>query len=180
MGRTYRQAKQLYEADISRYNDAGIWLKLFHFSFRYCQIAKSKKPATVFFSLVYSMLTRSRGIEIPFSATIGRGFKLNHVYGITINPLVEMGMNCDISKGATLGEEYRGIRKGCPSIGNRVWIGSNAMVVGKITIGDDVLIAPNAFVNRDVPSSSIVFGNPCIIKHKENATEGYTVNPIVY
>lgn len=49
----------------------------------------------------------------------------------------------------------------------------NAAIVGNITIRDDVLIAPNSYVNCDVPSHSIVFGNTCIIKHRENATEGY-------
>lgn len=66
-----------------------------------------------------------------------------------------------------------GGRQGAPVIGNEVWIGINAAIVGKITIRDDVLIAPNSYVNCDVPSHSIVFGNPCIIKHRENATEGY-------
>ena len=66
-----------------------------------------------------------------------------------------------------------GGRQGAPVIGNEVWIGINAAIVVKITIGDDVLIAPNSYVNCDVPSHSIVFGNPCIIKHRENATEGY-------
>lgn len=64
-------------------------------------------------------------------------------------------------------------RQGTPVIGNEVWIGINATIVGKINIMDDVLIAPNRYVNCDVPSHSIVFGNPCIIKHRENATEGY-------
>ena len=66
-----------------------------------------------------------------------------------------------------------GGRQGTPVIGNEVWIGINAAIVGKVTIGDDVLIAPNSYVNCDVPSHSIVFGNPCIIKHREDATEGY-------
>ena len=69
--------------------------------------------------------------------------------------------------------ENRGKRKGCPVIGNHVWIGAGAVVVGKIFIGDDVLIAPNTFVNCDVPSHSIVYGNPCIIKHRDFATENY-------
>ena len=66
-----------------------------------------------------------------------------------------------------------GGRRGAPVIGNEVRIGINAAIVGNITIGDDALIAPNSYVNCDVPSHSIVFGNPCIIKHRENATEGY-------
>lgn len=65
------------------------------------------------------------------------------------------------------------MRKGVPTIGNSVWIGVNATIVGKITIGDNVLIAPNTFVNCDVPSHSVVYGNPCVIKCCDNATEGY-------
>lgn len=72
-----------------------------------------------------------------------------------------------------LDKQIGGGREGAPVIGNEVWIGINAAIVGKVTIGDDVLIAPNSYVNCDVPSHSIVFGNPCIIRHRENATEGY-------
>ena len=46
------------------------------------------------------------------------------------------------------------------------------------TVGEDVLIAPNSFVNIDIPSHSVVFGNPCVIKRRDWATEGY-VNNIV-
>jgi serine O-acetyltransferase len=46
-------------------------------------------------------------------------------------------------------------------------------VVGKITIGDDVLIAPNTFVNFDVPSHSVVVGSPGVIHHRDFATEGH-------
>lgn len=78
-----------------------------------------------------------------------------------------------MNKGCTVGRENRGKRNGAPTIGNEVWIGSNAVVVGKIVIGDDVLIAPNAYVNFDVPSHSVVMGNPGKIIPRENATEGY-------
>ena len=59
-----------------------------------------------------------------------------------------------------------------PTIGNEVWIGVNATIVGKVSIGDDVLIAHNIFINCDIPSHSVVFDDPCIIKHRDNATEG--------
>ncbi len=84
-----------------------------------------------------------------------------------------LGENCNIHKGVTIGQENRGPRKGSPTIGNCVWIGVNATIVGKVTIGDDVLIASNTFVNCDIPSHSIVFGNPCVRKHCEHATESY-------
>lgn len=72
-----------------------------------------------------------------------------------------------------LGKKIEAKEKGVPTIGDEVWIGVNATIVDKVTIGDDVLIALNAFVNCDIPSHSVVFGNLCIIRHKDNATEGY-------
>ncbi|MFQ7292683.1 MAG: hypothetical protein ACLRQ0_10665 [Monoglobales bacterium] len=78
----------------------------------------------------------------------------------------------NINKGATIGiscVKNRGV--GAPVIGDKVQIGINSTVVGKIKIGDDVVIAPNTFVNEDVPSHSIVIGNPCKIIHKDNASE---------
>ena len=88
------------------------------------------------------------------------------------------GKNVNIATGCTIGVENRGIRKGCPKIGNCVWIGSNSVIVGNISIGDDVLIAPLTFVNFDVPSHSIVIGNPARIIYRENATDGYINNVI--
>ena len=104
---------------------------------------------------------------------IGEGLYFGHPYCITINPSVIIGKNCNIHKGVTIGQENRGERKGTPVLGSNVWIGVNSTIVGKITIGNDVLIAPNSFVNKDIPDHSIVFGNPCIVKYKENATDRY-------
>ena len=113
------------------------------------------------------------GLEISDVNKIGAGFYLGHAFNITINPNAVIGKNCNVHKGVVIGQTNRGNNKGVPVIGDEVWIGINAAIVGGITIGDDVLIAPNSFVNCDVPSHSIVFGNPCIIKHRDNATEGY-------
>lgn len=115
-------------------------------------------------------------IEIAAGTSIGGGLYIGHPYGITINPKAVIGNNCNIHKGVTIGQENRGKRKGTPTIGNCVWIGVNATIVGNIRIGDDVLIAPNSYINKDVPSHSVVFGNPCIIKRVDFATEGYINN----
>ena len=60
-----------------------------------------------------------------------------------------------------------------PTIGSRVSVGINATIAGRITIGNDLMIAPNSFVNFDVPEHSIVIGNPGVIHYKDNATSGY-------
>lgn len=84
-----------------------------------------------------------------------------------------IGKNINIHKGATIGKENRGKKLGAPKIGNNVYIGVNSTVVGKIEIGNDVLIAPNTYVNFNVPSHSIVIGSPGVIIPNEKATEGY-------
>lgn len=111
------------------------------------------------------------GLELGRGSNIAPGLYLGHAYGITVNPHAKIGKNCNLHKGCTVGQENRGRRKGAPVVGERVWIGSNTTVVGAITIGDDVLIAPNTYVNQDVPSHSIVVGSPCRIISRENATE---------
>ncbi len=112
-------------------------------------------------------------IQIPSNTLIGKGFYIGHCGRIIINGQVKIGNNCNIATGVTIGQENRGKRKGYPAIGNKVWIGTNAVIVGNITIGDDVLIAPLAYVNFDVPSHSIVIGNPGKIIHRDNATADY-------
>lgn len=113
------------------------------------------------------------GLEIQPGTNIGYGLYIGHPFNITINPSAILGRNINIHKGVTIGEEKRGNRKGTPIIGDEVWIGVNATIVGSVTIGNNVLIAPNSFVNCDVPSNSVVFGNPCIIKSNNHATHLY-------
>ena len=77
-------------------------------------------------------------------------------------------------KGSTLGLGS-GKKPGAPKLGDCVFVGINSTVLGGVTIGDDVMIAPNTFVDQDVPSHSIVIGNPCKIIPKENATAKYII-----
>lgn len=131
-----------------------------------------------FYRLLYKLSATKSHVEISTKCKIGGGLYIGHSYCITINANAQIGKNCNIHKGVTIGQENRGIRKGCPTIGNEVWIGINSTIVGKVKIGNDVLIAPNTYINCDIPDHSVVFGNPCIIKHKENATEGYINNKV--
>lgn len=131
------------------------------------------KLLKLFYKVIYHFSSKKNHIEIPLSTQIGKGLYIGHPYCITVNSNSIIGSNCNIHKGVTIGQENRGDRVGTPTIGDCVWIGINSTVVGNVTVGDDVLIAPNTYVNCDVPSHSVVFGNPCIIKHRENATEHY-------
>ena len=117
-------------------------------------------------------MSRKFGLEISPKAQIGTGLYLGHP-NITVGADAILGDNVNLNKGCTIGRENRGKRAGIPTIGNRVYIGINSTVIGKITIGDDVMIAPNTFVNQDIPAHSIVIGNPAVIHPKEHATDGY-------
>jgi serine O-acetyltransferase len=99
-------------------------------------------------------------VEIPHTCQIGGGLYFGHFMNIVINQNVIIGSNCNIMQGVTIGNESRGVRRGSPRIGDRVVIGPNSVVVGKINIGNNVLIGPLTFVNFDVPDSSVVLGNP--------------------
>lgn len=116
--------------------------------------------------------------QIPYATKIGEGFYIGHAEGIFINSKAIIGKNVNVAQGVTIGQENRGKRRGVPIIGDKVWIGANAVIVGKIKIGNDVLIAPNSYINFDVPNHSIVIGNPGKIIYRENATENY-INKII-
>ena len=139
---------------------------------------KYKKRKSIFRRYQLFRLGRKLGLEISTGAEIGPGLYLGHPYNITVASGVKIGKNCNLHKGCTIGRENRGKREGVPTLGDCVYVGINSIVVGNIVIGDDVFIAPNSFVNFDVPSHSIVIGNPGIIHSKENATENYIIHRV--
>lgn len=171
--------KRLYIADNYRYgpNGAKGWVRKFLYYFRRVSTC-SNKLALAYYRLRFYFLSQKHGMEIPRGTEIGEGLYIGHPFNITINEKTKLGKNVNIHKGVTIGQENRGNRAGVPVIGNNVWIGVNATIVGNISIGDDVLIAPNAYVNCSVESHSIVIGNPCKVIHKENATDKYVTNVI--
>ena len=145
--------------------------------FRKTQSCKFK-PLKMWYTIRLKLMANKTYIQIPASTCIGEGFYIGHSGRVVINPEAVLGKNINIATGVTIGYENRGKRKGAPVISDNCWIGTNSVVVGNVTIGEDVLIAPLTFVNFDVPPHSIVIGNPARIIHKENATEGYVCNRI--
>ena len=147
------------------------------YTFRKLQCSKNFL-LKLYYKLKLRRLSIKSQIQIPFGTKVGEGFYIGHSGRIIINPRAVLGKNINIATGVTIGQENRGKRVGVPTIGDNCWIGTNAVIVGNITIGSDVLIAPLSFVNFDVPDHSIVVGNPAKIISRENATEGY-INNIV-
>ena len=152
--------------------------KVFRRLFYYRVISNSKNVIVTNLFRILNYFLRSRVyVDLPKTVQIGKGVLFIHPYGITFNSKSIIGDNFTILKGATIGNTKSG-NSGTPKIGNNVYVGLNSTIVGNITIGDNVLIASNSFVNFDVPNDSIVLGNPGVIHHKENASAPYIKNPI--
>ena len=111
------------------------------------------------------------GICIAPECEIGEGFYIGHYGGIFVHKDSPIGVNCNISQGVTLGIGGRGEKRGCPKIGNRVYIGPNAILFGDITIGDDAAIGAGAVVTKSVPPRGNVLGNPARVVGQEGSFE---------
>jgi len=116
--------------------------------------------------LMLNHYRRKYGIEIVCK-NIGKGLRLIHPWGITVNSNSIIGDNVTIYKGVTIGGIDEGKKKGCPNIGDNVTLYTNAVVCGNIRIGNNCIIASNSFVNFDVPNNSIVIGNPGIVHNRK-------------
>jgi len=158
----------------------GLRIPGFRFLFFFRKAAKYRKYTVkgVLYRLLHRRYSYKFGFQIPVITQIGAGFFIGHFGNVVISPRSLIGKNCNISHGVTVGAIMNGNRKGSPIIGEKVWMGTNSIIVGGITIGSDVLIAPGAFVNFNVPDHSIVIGNPGKIVSKMNPTAGYIDNCI--
>ena len=103
---------------------------------------------------------RRTGIEIHPGATIGKRLVIDHGMGIVIGETAEIGDDCLIYHGVTLGGTGKDVGKRHPTIGNHVLIGTGAKVLGPITVGDGSRVAANAVVLKDIPENSTAVGSP--------------------
>jgi serine O-acetyltransferase len=130
----------------------AIYLSKLHFL-----IKKTLLIGAIFHQKLVEITT---GISIPYSATIGHSFYIGHFGNIIINANAIIGNNCNTSQGVTIGVSGRGEKRGVPIIGNNVYIGVNAVIAGKIKIGDSSVIAANSLVVNDVLANTTVLGVP--------------------
>jgi serine O-acetyltransferase len=158
-----------YRGETSRHAWSSAYLREpgFRFTYYLRKVAylSSRRKSLSVFSYIYNraLLNRYRfkyGFEISPTTSIGPGLYIGHFGGVVISPFAVLGANINIAQGVTIGAASRGARKGAPTLEDRVWVGANAILVGKITIGHDALIAPGAYVNFDVPPMSVILGNP--------------------
>lgn len=124
-------------------------------------------------SLLWQKLIEiTTGISIPYSVSIGHSFYIGHFGGIIINAKSVIGNNCNISQGVTIGVSGRENSRGVPVIGDNIYIGANAVIAGKISIGNDCVIAANSLVVNTFEAGVTLVGVPAkIVNH--NSSKGY-------
>jgi serine O-acetyltransferase len=170
--------------DLVRYG-GGLGAKAFcsaylrHPGFRYTfylrKVASCKShrtPRYLFYKIWLNHYKFRYGFDISATTQIGPGLYIGHFGGVVLSPYAVIGSNVNIAQGVTIGAASRGRHKGAPTLEDRVWVGANAIIVGKVTVGHDALIAPGAYVNFDVPARAIVVGNPGQVV-SDKGSEGY-------
>lgn len=103
------------------------------------------------------------GIEIHPGAKIGKGLFIDHGMGVVIGETAEIGDNCIIYQGVTLGGTGKEKGKRHPTLGNNVMVGAGARVLGPFKVGDNAKIAANAVVLEEVPPDCTAVGVPARI-----------------
>ncbi len=111
------------------------------------------------------------GIEIHPAARLGRRLFIDHGFGVVIGETAEVGDDCTLYQGVTLGGTSWQPEKRHPTLGNNVVVGAGAKVLGPITIGDGARIGSNSVVVKNVPAGATVVGIPghVVVKPEERA-----------
>jgi serine O-acetyltransferase len=178
--------RELIAADYRRYRSRstsffgvaqrhGFWGGL---SYRVCHHLQVAKPAAiprVVRSILIVTLSKLAvllcGVEIQPATRVGPGLVINHFGPLVVHHDVVIGANCNLGHGVTIGIGGRGGARGCPVIGDGVWIGPQCVIFGPIEVGDDVAIGAGSILSTSVPDHAVVVGNPARVVSLEGASD---------
>lgn len=191
--RKFKRYISLVKADLYRYEGSFSFLTFisqlsicpgFQYSFwmRTCTYSKNdlvlKFVIFPFSRLILNHYIYKYGIDISYRMNLGGGLCIGHTGGIVVNAKAVIGKNCNLSHEVTIGIVNRGDKQGCPTIGDNVYIGPGAKIIGNIRIGNGVAVGANCVVTHDIPDNAVVVGIPGkVISYKGSV--GY-INRIDY
>lgn len=168
----FREYKHYVMSDLFRYcgkkSGKEFWkayfvIPGFKYSF-WLRTAKYLKDQSLAFPLYVcsrfwlSRLKYKYGIDIPYNTCIGTGLYIGHFGGIVVSHHAHIGKNCNMNHGVTIGTTFGGKNPGTPEIGDNVYIGPGAYVIGGIQIGNSVAIGAKTVVVKSVSDNGVVVG----------------------
>ncbi len=110
-------------------------------------------------------------MDLPSALSVGPGLLLVHGWGIVVNQRAQLGSNVTLFNGVIIGQKdtitAAGRHTDYPIVGNDVWIGPHAIIIGGVTVGDGAIVGPGSVVTKDVPAHCIVVGNPARILRRD-------------
>jgi serine O-acetyltransferase len=144
----------------------GTWAVLSYRLCRWLYLCRAPKIIKKFLGLGTTLLqvwiAVLTNIDIPPSAEIGPGLLIPHTGFLVLAGGAKVGRNCTLAQGVTIGHRLGGqnSQTGAPVIGDRVYVGPSAVIIGNLMIGNDALIGAGAIVTRSIPPGGVVVGNP--------------------
>ena len=120
----------------------------------------ARAPLSVVYKTLFRAVRNFYGIEIPYTAQIGRRVVFEHQHGIVVHGATVIGDDCIIRQGVTLGIRTLDKLADAPVLGKNVNVGAGAKIIGHVQIGDDANIGANAVVLEDVPAKGLAVGVP--------------------
>ena len=123
-----------------------------------------RAPLSVIYRCLYRRARNIYGIELPYSATVGRRVVFEHQSGIVVHGATVIGDDCIIRQNCTFGIRRVDEPTKAPVLGCGVDVGAGAVILGDVSIGDFARIGANAVVVCDVPSGAVAVGVPAVIR----------------
>lgn len=162
-----------FKLDVQRYVDdghtpvnalltqQGLWALL---EYRLARVARRRPLMVPVFVAWQKAIETTTGISLGHRATIGPGLWIGHFGGIIVHDAAVLGSHCHLCQGVTIGRGICREGHGVPVIGDGVYVGPNAVVLGRITIGNGARIAANTLVTEDVPADAFVHPGPVAVE----------------
>lgn len=177
-----------FQADLGRYLALGskkrqlitnpavwaiFWYRFGHWVYKEAKPSLLLVPLKIIQVVGAIFLESFQQMRLNPGAEIGPGLLIAHSGGITLHYRAVIGRNCDLAHHVTIGTPGLG-RDGVPRIGDSVYIGTGAVVIGDIQVGDGARIAANSLVTRDVPAGTTVMGVPAqVVRGPKPSLEGF-------